>query len=111
MNTATKRDPNRRPTHPGEILREDVLPALDMSQTEFAKLLDVSRVTVSELLLEKRALTADMAVRIATLLKTTPESWLRMQEALDLWQVTQEPGKLAAVKPLPARRLADLAAA
>ena len=110
MNTATKRDPNRRPTHPGEILREDVLPALDMSQTEFAKLLDVSRVTVSELLLEKRALTADMAVRIATLLKTTPESWLRMQEALDLWQVTQEPDKLAAVKPLPSKRLAELAA-
>ncbi len=110
MNTATKRDPNRRPTHPGEILREDVLPALNMSQTEFAKLLDVSRVTVSELLLEKRALTADMAVRIATLLKTTPESWLRMQEALDLWQVTQEPAKLAAVKPLPSKRLAVLAA-
>jgi addiction module HigA family antidote len=110
MNTATKRDPKRRPTHPGEILREDVLPALDMSQTEFAKLLDVSRVTVSELLLEKRALTAEMAVRIATLLKTTPESWLRMQEALDLWQVTQEPSKLAAVKPLPSKRLAELAA-
>ena len=110
MNTATKRDPNRRPTHPGEILREDVLPALNMSQTEFAKLLDVSRVTVSELLLEKRALTADMAVRIATLLKTTPESWLRMQEALDLWQVNQEPAKLAAVKPLPSRRLSELAA-
>jgi plasmid maintenance system antidote protein VapI len=51
-----------------------------------------------------------MAVRIATLLKTTPESWLRMQEALDLWQVTQEPAKLAAVKPLPSKRLAELAA-
>ena len=84
-------------------------PALNMTQTEFAKLLDVSRATVSELLLEKRALTADMAVRIATLLKTTPESWLRMQEALDLWQIAQQPDKLAAVKPLPARRLADLA--
>jgi addiction module HigA family antidote len=83
--------PERRPTHPGEILRDDVLPALDMSRTEFAKLLDVGRVTVSELLLGKRALTADMAVRIATRLKTTPETWLRMQEALDLWQVTQEP--------------------
>jgi addiction module HigA family antidote len=82
-----------------------------MSQTEFAKLLDVSRVTVSELLLEKRALTADMAVRIATLLKTTPESWLRMQEALDLWRVTQDPAKFAAVKPLPSKRLAELAAA
>lgn len=111
MYTATKRDPNRRPTHPGEILRVDVLPALNMSQTELAGLLDVSRVTVSELLLEKRALTADMAVRIARLLKTTPESWLRMQGALDLWQIAQQPDKLAAVKPLPARRLADLAAA
>lgn len=87
-----------------------MLPALNMSQTEFAKLLDVSRVTVSELLLEKRALTAYMAVRIATLLKTTPESWLRMQGALDLWQVTQQPAKLAAVKPLPSSRLAELAA-
>ena len=111
MNATTKRDPNRRPTHPGEILREDVLPALEMSQTEFAKLLDVSRLTVSELLLEKRSLTADMAVRIATLLKTTPESWLRMQAALDLWEITREPTKLAAVKPLPARRLAVLAVA
>ena len=105
-----KRNPNRRPTHPGSILREDVLPALDMSQTEFAKLLDVSRVTVSELLLEKRALTADMAVRIATLFKTTPESWLRMQEDLDLWAIAQQPEKLAAIKPLPANRLAAMGA-
>ena len=99
MNTATHRDPSRRPTHPGEILREDVLPALKMSQTEFAKLLDVSRVTVSELLLEKRALTADMAVRIATLLKTTTESWLRMQESLHRWQFTPERAKLASLLP------------
>ena len=68
----------RRPTHPGAVLREDVLPALEMSQTELAKRLGVSRLSVSELLLEKRALSADMAVRIAILMKTTPESWLRI---------------------------------
>ena len=111
MNASTKRKPNRRPTHPGAILREDVLPALKMSQTEFADLLRVSRVTVSELLHEKRSLSAEMAVRIGTLLKTTPESWLRMQVSVDLWEVAQQPAKLAAVKPLPASRLADLVAA
>jgi plasmid maintenance system antidote protein VapI len=49
-------------------------------------------------------------VRIGTLLKTTPESWLRMQASVDLWEVAQQPAKLAAVKPLPASRLADLVA-
>lgn len=109
MSTNTMRNPNRRPTHPGAILREDVLPALDMTQTEFADRLDVSRVTVSELLHEKRALSAEMAVRIGTLLNTSPESWLRMQEAVDLWEVAQRPAKLAAVKPLPKRRLERVA--
>lgn len=111
MNANTKRNPKRRPTHPGAILREDVLPALKMSQTEFADLLRVSRVTVSELLHEKRAFSAEMAVRVGRLFKTTPESWLRMQAAVDLWEVAQQPAKLADVKPLPARRLADLVAA
>jgi addiction module HigA family antidote len=111
MNASTKRSPNRRPTHPGAILREDVLPALKMTHTEFADLLGVSRVTVSELLHEKRSLSAEMAVRIGTLFKTTPESWLRMQAAVDLWEMAQQPAKLAAVKPLSASRLADWAAA
>ncbi|HEY4644975.1 MAG TPA: HigA family addiction module antitoxin [Steroidobacteraceae bacterium] len=103
----TKRTPNRRPTHPGAILREDVLPALDMSQTEFANVLGVSRLSVSELLHEKRSLSAEMAVRIATVLNTSPESWLRMQEAVDLWEIRQQPARLAGVKPLPQRRLAE----
>ena len=94
------RHPNRKPTHPGAILREDVLPELGMTQTEFAKRLLVSRLTVSELLHEKRGLSPDLAARIARLTSTTPESWLRMQEALDLWQVNQDPGRLANIKPL-----------
>jgi len=102
------RDPNRRPTHPGAILREDVLPAIDMTQTELAERLGVSRLSVSELLHEKRALSPEMAVRLAVLLNTSPESWLRMQEALDLWEVQQNPQKLAVVKPLPKERLAEV---
>jgi addiction module HigA family antidote len=94
------RDPNRKPTHPGALLREDVLPALDMTQTELAKRLGVSRLTVSEILLEKRGLSAEMAVRLGQLLGTTAESWLRMQEALDLWQVRSQPELFSDVKPI-----------
>ena len=97
----TLRDPNRKPTHPGALLREYVLPALGMTQTEFARRLSVSRLTVSEILLEKRGLSADIALRIGKLLNTTPESWLRMQSALDLWQARQHAGALAKIKPLP----------
>lgn len=96
------RDPKRRPTHPGAILREDVLPALDMTQAEFAQRLGVSRLSVSDLLHEKRAMTPEMAARVAKLLNTTPESWLRMQEAVDLWEVQQKPEKLAGIKPIKA---------
>ena len=96
------RDLKRKPSHPGAILREDVLPALKMSQTEFAKRLGVSRLTVSDLLLEKRSLTADMAMRIATLMNTSPESWLRMQEALDIWALAQDPKKYRYIELLAA---------
>jgi addiction module HigA family antidote len=83
------RNPNRKPTHPGAIFREDVLPALKMTQTELARRLDVSRLTISELLHEKRSLSADLAIRLGRLTGTTPESWLRMQEALDLWELNR----------------------
>lgn len=100
------RDPKRRPTHPGEILREDVLPALGMTQTEFAKRLGVSRLTISDLLHEKRVMTPEMAARVAKLLNTTPDSWLRMQQAVDLWEVAQKPERLASIKPIEAELLA-----
>ena len=59
------------PPHPGEVLRDDVLPALGMSQTEFARRLGVSRLSVSELLHGKRALSADMAVRVGRFTNTS----------------------------------------
>ncbi|MEX2516917.1 MAG: HigA family addiction module antitoxin [Gammaproteobacteria bacterium] len=93
------RDPNRKPTHPGEVLREDVLPALAMTQAEFARRLGVSRLTVSELLHEKRALSPELAARLGRLLGTTAESWLNMQTACDLWLITQDP-RLAEIQPI-----------
>jgi addiction module HigA family antidote len=84
------RNINRRPTHPGEILREDVLPALGITQAVFATHLGVSRLSVSEILHEKRGISAEMAVRIARVIGGTPQSWLHMQEAVDIWEVEQK---------------------
>ena len=95
------RDHRRAPTHPGAILREDVLPALRMSQQAFADRLGVSRVTVNTLLQERRDLSVELAARIAKLLGHTPESWIRMQEALDLWRIAEDPSRLADITPLP----------
>ena len=101
------RSPNRRPTHPGAILREDVLPALAMTQVELAERLGVSRLTVSELLNEKRALSTEMALRLGRLLDTSPESWLAMQDAVDLWEVRNAKlEELESVKPVAKRKVA-----
>jgi len=98
----TLRDPKRKPTHPGEVLRADILPALGMSQTEFARRLGVSRLSVSELLLEKRSLSPDMAARIGRLTNTSPESWLQMQAALDLWELQRDSRRYRHIEPIAA---------
>ncbi len=73
-----------KPTHPGELLREDVLPALGRSKTDIAKALGVSRQTLHDLLTEKQPLTPNLALRIAKLTSTRAEFWLRMQMNHDL---------------------------
>jgi len=102
----TLRSPNRRPTHPGELLREDVFPALGISQEELAQRLGVHRVSVNELLNEKRSLTPDLALRLSKLLDTSPESWLAMQTAVDVWEARQH-ADLDNVKPLSKKRTAE----
>ena len=76
----------RKPTHPGNIIKEDVLAPLGISVTSAAKDLGVSRKALSEFLNGRSGLSPDMAVRIAKATNTTPESWLRMQMKLDLWE-------------------------
>ncbi len=75
----------RRPTHPGALLREIVLPAAGISQTELAHKIGVSRRVISELCQEKRSLSVDMAHRLARVFNTSLESWLNMQIAVDVW--------------------------
>ena len=75
----------RPPSHPGEILREDVLPALALSVSEAARQLRVSRQTLHRILAGTSAVTPDMAVRLGKFCGNGPGLWLRMQEAFDLW--------------------------
>ncbi len=90
----TLRSKNRRPTYPGAILREDVLPSLEMSQAELADKLGVSRRTVSQILNEQCPITPDMAIRLTRFLGATPESWLNMQQALDVWELERKNARI-----------------
>jgi addiction module HigA family antidote len=94
------RNPNRKPTHPGAVLREDVLPSLGMTQARMAQLLGVSRVTLAQLLHEHRALSGDMALRLEKLLGTSAESWLNMQQAVDLWDARHDVQRFANITRL-----------
>ena len=73
-----------RPLHPGEILREDVLPALGRPKTEIARLLGISRQTLYDVLNEKQPVTATMALRIGKMCGNGPDIWLNLQRTYDL---------------------------
>lgn len=88
------RSNKRRPTHPGAVLRDDVLPSLNLTQTELAERLGVSRRSVSQVLHEHKPVTPDMAIRLSHLLGTTPESWLNMQQALDVWELERKNARI-----------------
>jgi len=78
------------PPHPGEVLQELWLEPACVTVTAAALALGVSRKHVSTIVNGRAAITADMALRLAAWLKTTPESWMSMQAAFDLWQASQE---------------------
>jgi addiction module HigA family antidote len=83
----------RKPTHPGELIREDLLPETGISQTDLARLMGVSRRTISEVIDERRRLTPDIAFRLAKVFNSTPEMWLNMQQAVDLWEANKNHGR------------------
>ena len=76
------------PTHPGEIIRKDIIEPLGLTVTEAAKKLGVTRKKLSLLLNRKTSLSPEMAIRISKATNTSPESWLFMQAKLDLWNAS-----------------------
>jgi len=78
------RHPSVDPVHPGEILREDVLPALSMSKAAVADTLKISRQTLYDILDEKQPVTAEIAVRFGKLFGNGPKLWINLQRAYDL---------------------------
>lgn len=90
-----------RPTHPGEMLREDFLPDFGLTVSGLAEALGVSRQTINELLRGRRAVSPEMALRLARLFGNTPELWLNAQRAVDLWDAAQAINtEVKRIKPL-----------
>ena len=92
----------RRPTHPGEMLREEFMPDFGLSVAQLAERIGVSRQTVNELVSERRALSPSLALRLSRLFDTTPQYWLNMQRNVDLWDSYDECHEaIEAIEPLP----------
>ena len=90
----------RRPTHPGNIIKEDYLLPLSITIKDMADTLGVSRKTLSKIINEKGAITPDMALRLSRAFDTTPEFWLNLQKNYDLWQAEHVSKAWQMVKPI-----------
>jgi addiction module HigA family antidote len=91
-----------RPVHPGEILREDIIPAMGVTMSKFADMLKVSRVTASRLVNEKQDVSPEMALRLSALFGNSARFWLNIQNEYDLktLQLDEElHGDIAAIRP------------
>jgi antitoxin HigA-1 len=77
---------NRRPITPGEVLREDFIEPLKLTQGELAEALDVDRTTINEIVNNRRSITPEMALRLGHAFNTSPEYWLNLQLAVDLYE-------------------------
>jgi addiction module HigA family antidote len=81
---AMRRNSRLPPVHPGEIIKEDILPSVGLSVTAAAKALGVSRQMLHDILAERRPLSAVMCLKMARLFGGSPEVWMRLQAAYDL---------------------------
>jgi len=86
---AAERNPKRCPTHPGQLLREDVIPATGRTKTEIASLLGISRQHLYDILEERKPVSPAVAVRLGKLFGDGAGIWIRMQAAYDTWQAEQ----------------------
>ena len=101
MSVPNNRELTRRPTHPGEMLREDFLPDYGLTVAGLAEAAGVSRQSVNELLGGRRAVSPEMALRLGRLFGNSPEFWLNAQHAVDLWDAAQSiKREVARIKPL-----------
>ena len=101
MSIPNTRSLERRPIHPGEMLREEFLPEYGLSVTALAEAAGVSRQSMNELLRERRAVSPEMALRLAKLFAMSPEYWLNLQRNVDLWDAAQElKREIAHIDPL-----------
>jgi addiction module HigA family antidote len=85
-----KRRPAFEPTHPGVILRDDVLPALKLTVSEAAERLGVTRQALHRVLAGTAAVTPEMALRVGKLCGNGPDLWLGMQQELDIWRAERK---------------------
>jgi len=91
----------RRPTHPGEMLREDFLPDFGLTVSSLAEAVGVSRQSINELLRGRRAVSSGMALRFSRLFGNSAEFWLNAQRAVDLWDAAETmKSDVARIKPL-----------
>lgn len=77
---------NRRPTSPGEILHEEFLVPLGLTQEQLAQAIGVARRRINEIVKGKRAITVDTAIRLGRFFQMTPQFWLNLQLHLDFWE-------------------------
>lgn len=84
------RNPDRCPSHPGALLREDVIPATGKTKTEIASLLGISRQHLYDIMSEKKSVSPEVAVRLAKMFGGGPLAWVRMQGAYDAWHAARE---------------------
>ncbi|MEH2002225.1 MAG: HigA family addiction module antitoxin [Nostoc sp.] len=90
----------RKPRHPGGLIKRQYLEPLNITITDFADILNVSRKTVSEIVNEQASVTPNMALRLATALQTTPELWLNLQRKYDLWCAANESESWKDIAPI-----------
>lgn len=99
---------NRRPTSPGEMLHEEFISPLGLTQQEFAEALGIDRPALNMIINAKRRITPEMAIRLSIVLGTTPEYWLNSQMISDLYDALHSEhaaGLKKALKPLKRRHL------